>query len=102
MTIKNTFLVIGLAFACVLAHAEKVLLESKNCYLCHSIDKKIVGPAFKDVAVKYKNDQEAQERLARKITQGGAGVWGDVAMPANSQVNSEEAKRLAMWVLHQK
>jgi cytochrome c len=78
---------------------ELALAQSKNCMSCHAIDKKLVGPAYRDVATKYAGQQGAVDRLANKILKGGSGVWGPVPMPANSQVNEAEAKRLAAWVL---
>jgi len=66
---------------------------------CHSVDKKLVGPAYKDIAAKYKGDKTAADKLAAKIQKGGSGVWGPVPMPANPQVNEAEAKKLAGWVL---
>ena len=65
---------------------------------CHAIDKKLVGPAFKDVAAKYAG-QNVVDKLATKIMKGGSGVYGPVPMPANTQVNEAEAKKLAAWVL---
>jgi cytochrome c len=59
----------------------------------------MVGPAFKDIAAKYKGDKTAADRLAIKIVKGGGGVWGPVPMPANPQVTEAEARRLAAWVL---
>jgi cytochrome c len=79
--------------------ADLALATSKNCMACHATDKKLVGPAFKDVAAKYANDKTAADKLATKIQKGGAGVWGPVPMPANTQVNDAEAKKLAAWVL---
>jgi cytochrome c len=84
------------------AMADQALATSKNCMACHAVDKKIVGPAFKDVATKYKGDKTATDKLASKIVKGGAGVWGAVPMPANPQVNEAEAKKLAAWVLNVK
>jgi cytochrome c len=81
------------------AFADEALAKSKNCMACHSIDKKVVGPAYKDVAKKYAGDAKAQDMLAAKIIKGGSGVWGPVPMPANQQVNEAEAKKLAAWVL---
>lgn len=78
---------------------ELALAQSKNCMSCHAIDKKLVGPAYRDVATKYAGQKGAVDRLANKILKGGSGVWGPVPMPANSQVNEAEAKRLAAWVL---
>ena len=81
------------------AWADQALATSKNCMACHATDKKLVGPAFKDVAAKYASDKSAADKLATKIQKGGAGVWGPVPMPANMQVNDAEAKKLAAWVL---
>ena len=66
---------------------------------CHAVDKKLVGPAYKDVAAKYAGQKDAADKLANKIIKGGAGVWGPVPMPANTQVSEAEAKKLAAWVL---
>ena len=66
---------------------------------CHSVEKKRVGPAFKDVAIRYAGQAEAVPTLAAKIMKGGRGVWGAVPMPANTQVNEAEANQLATWVL---
>jgi cytochrome c len=79
--------------------ADQALATSKNCMACHAVDKKLVGPAFKDVAAKYASDKSAVDKLATKITKGGSGVWGPIPMPANTQVNEAEAKKLAAWVL---
>ena len=81
------------------AWADLALATSKNCMACHATDRKLVGPAYKDVAAKYANDKSAVDKLATKIQKGGAGVWGPVPMPANMQVNDAEAKKLAAWVL---
>ena len=90
---------LGLAGA---AHAQADLAKAKNCLACHAVDKKIVGPAYKDVAAKYASDKGAADRLAKKIREGGVGAWGQVPMPANPQVNAAEAASLAKWVLSQK
>ena len=82
--------------------ADQALATAKNCMACHAVDKKLVGPSYKDVAAKYANDKAAVDKLAVKIQKGGAGVWGPVPMPANAQVNEAEAKRLAAWVMSQK
>jgi len=84
------------------ALADDALAQSKNCMACHNVDKKVVGPAYKDVAAKYKADKTAADKLATKIIKGGSGVWGPVPMPANSQVNEAEAKKLATWILGMK
>lgn len=77
------------------------LLKAKNCMACHTVDKKIVGPAYKEVAAKYKGNKEAATLLATKIQKGGSGVWGAVPMPPNA-LTAAEAKLLATWVLSQK
>jgi cytochrome c len=82
-----------------MAADEMALAQSKNCLACHAVDKKLVGPAYKDVAAKYAGQKDAVDKLATKIMKGGSGVWGPVPMPANAQVNEAEAKRLAAWVL---
>lgn len=79
--------------------ADQALATSKNCMACHAIDKKLVGPAFKDIATKYAGDKSATDKLAAKIVKGGSGVWGPIPMPANTQVNDAEAHKLAAWVL---
>jgi cytochrome c len=81
------------------AFADQALATSKNCMACHAIDKKLVGPAYKDVAKKYAGQKDAVDKLAAKIMKGGSGVWGAIPMPANTQVNEAEAKKLAAWVL---
>lgn len=81
------------------ALADQALATAKNCMSCHTIDKKLVGPSYKEVAAKYAADKGAADKLAVKIQKGGAGVWGPVPMPANPQVNEAEAKKLAAWVL---
>jgi cytochrome c len=84
------------------ADAGADLAKAKNCLACHATDKKLVGPAYKDVAAKYAADKGAAAKLAEKIQKGGVGVWGQVPMPPNAQVNADEAKKLAEWVLAQK
>ena len=90
------------AAAAAPAFADLALATSKNCMACHAADRKLVGPAFKDVATKYASDKAAADKLATKIVKGGSGVWGAVPMPANPQVNEAEAKKLAAWVLSAK
>ena len=84
------------------ALADLQLATAKNCMACHAVDKKLVGPSYKDVAAKYAGPKDAADKLATKIIKGGSGVWGPVPMPANTQVNEAEAKKLAAWVLTQK
>lgn len=90
-----------LAGACLTspAFANADLAKAKNCLACHAADKKLVGPAYKDVAKKYAGDAKAVDALAGKILKGSSGVWGPVPMPANAQVSEAEAKTLATWIM---
>lgn len=81
------------------AFADQALATSKNCMACHAVDKKLVGPAFKDVAKKYTGDKTAADKLAAKVIKGGSGAWGPVPMPANPQVSEADAKKLVAWIL---
>lgn len=81
------------------ALADLALATSKNCMACHNVERKVLGPSFKDIAARYKGDAGAADVLAGKIRKGGAGVWGPVPMPANTQVNEADAKKLATWIL---
>uniref|UniRef100_Q47JB8 Cytochrome c, class I n=1 Tax=Dechloromonas aromatica (strain RCB) TaxID=159087 RepID=Q47JB8_DECAR len=83
------------------AQADEALAKAKNCMSCHAIDKKLVGPAYKDVAAKYKGDAKAPAMLAAKVKAGGKGTWGQIPMPPNN-VTEDEAKKLVAWVLSQK
>jgi cytochrome c len=100
---KRTLLAVALGAATVMAappaFADLALATSKNCMACHGVDKKIVGPAYKDVAAKYKTDKAGADKLATKIMKGGSGVWGQVPMPANTQVSEADAKKLVAWIL---
>lgn len=77
------------------------LARAKKCMNCHALDQKLVGPGFKAVATRYAADKEAEDRLTKKIRQGGVGAWGVVPMPSND-VSDAEARELARWVLMQK
>ncbi len=81
------------------SHANEALAKKYNCLACHAIDKKLVGPAYKDVAAKYRNDPKAEARLVDKVKKGGQGVWGQVPMPPNSQVPDADVKTLVKWIL---
>ncbi|MDA8454161.1 c-type cytochrome [Acidovorax sp. GBBC 3334] len=97
---KRTLPLLLLAFATATpAFADQALATSKNCMACHAVDKKLVGPSYKDVAAKYAGQKDAVDKLAAKIMKGGSGVWGPVPMPANAQVNEVDAKKLAAWIL---
>jgi cytochrome c len=98
---KPALVAIAVGLSCIsgsaLASAE--LAKAKNCLACHASDKKVVGPSYQDVAAKYAKDKDAAGKLAKKIREGGVGVWGQIPMPANPQVSEAEAQTLAKWVL---
>lgn len=95
----------GLAAALLAALAAGPVLASEElakkhaCTACHGVDKKLVGPAFKDVANKYRGDAKAEASLAGKVKKGSTGVWGQVPMPPNANVSDADAKSLVKWVL---
>ncbi len=97
----TVFSLTTLALLSTPAFADRALANAKNCMSCHAIERKLVGPALKDVAARYRGDKAAVDRLAQKIIEGGGGAWGVVRMPSNPQVSEADAKRLAAWVLSQ-
>ena len=100
---KRTLMIMAsLAVLSAPAMADEALAKSKNCLACHAMDKKLVGPSYKDIAKKYAGDAKAVDMLATKIQKGGAGVWGAIPMPANPQVGDAEAKKLSAWILGMK
>lgn len=82
--------------------AMMALAQKSACMSCHGVDKKIVGPAYKDVAAKYKGDKGAAAKLAAKVKAGGKGVWGEIPMPPNAAVKDEDIKSLVDWILTRK
>lgn len=93
---------VSAAISSASAHAApdmQALAEKNGCFSCHSVQNKIVGPAFADVAAKYKGDAEAPARLAQKVRDGGKGVWGRIPMPPHPNLKEDEAKQLVNWVL---
>jgi cytochrome c len=81
------------------ALADMALATSKNCMACHAVEKKLVGPSYKDIATKYAGQADAVDKLAGKVIKGGSGAWGPVPMPANAQINDADAKKLVAWIL---
>jgi cytochrome c len=75
------------------------LAQRLNCMSCHSISRNFMGPSFQNVAAKYAGVAGARDMLARKIVEGGVGVWGMVPMPANAQLTADQADTLADWIL---
>ena len=82
------------------ASADPVALATqRGCMACHQIDNKVVGPAYKEVAAKYKGQADAVEMLSAKVKAGGSGVWGPVPMPPNAHVSDEDIKVIVEWVM---
>ena len=108
-TVKMKKLMMSAASAALLvlsgvaAADDGMALAQKNaCLSCHGVDKKIVGPAYKEVAKKYAGDKTAAAKLAAKVKAGGKGVWGEIPMPPNPQVKDEDLKKIIAWILSQK
>ena len=90
---------LAVALAATPALANQELATKNACTACHAVDKKLVGPAYKDVAAKYRSDKDAEAKLAEKVKKGGVGVWGQVPMPPNANVKDEDVKTLVKWIL---
>jgi cytochrome c len=90
------------AIAATPALAQEELAKKSGCFACHAVDKKLVGPAYKDVAAKYRGNKGAETKLAEKVKKGGVGVWGQIPMPANPSVPDKDLHALVKWVLSQK
>lgn len=105
---KNTLSSLALAsfaaLTAVPAAAQSVddLLKKHACLSCHAVDKKLVGPSYKDVAAKYRTQKDAEKMLAEKVRKGGVGVWGQIPMPPNPGVSEKDANTMVKWVLEQK
>lgn len=99
---KRPFLAVAAAAALAAmlpAHANEALAKKYGCFACHAVERKLVGPAYKDVAAKYRGDAGAAARLAEKVKKGSQGVWGQVPMPPNAQVPDADVAALVKWVL---
>jgi cytochrome c len=92
--------IMSLVFMALPAWADNALLVKNNCLACHNVNQTVVGPAFKDVANRYRGQADAVDRLAKKIRAGGAGVWGAMPMPAHPQIAEADAKKLAVYILN--
>jgi len=90
--------VAGLAFGSA-AQANEALAKASGCLACHTVDKKLIGPSYKDIADKYRNDKGAEANLTKKVKEGGKGVWGDIPMPPNGHVKDADIKTLVTWIL---
>jgi cytochrome c len=102
MKAKDVVTVLALGALLVItgaARADEALAKKYNCLACHQTDKKLVGPAYKDVARKYKGQADAVAKLSEKVKKGGTGVWGQVPMPPNAAVPDADTKKLVEWIL---
>ena len=81
------------------AHGNEKLLQSSGCMTCHALDKKLIGPSYKEVAAKYQKDKNAEGYLLKKVKAGGKGVWGDIPMPPNAHVKDQDAQTMVRWIL---
>jgi len=82
--------------------ARLALAQKSGCLACHALDRKLVGPAYKDVAAKYKGNKKAEATLIAKVKKGGSGVWGAIPMPAYSpRVSDADIETMVKWVLAQ-
>jgi cytochrome c len=84
------------------AQASEELAKKYMCLTCHQLDKKLVGPSYKEVAAKYASDKTAEAKLVDKVKKGGTGVWGQIPMPPNDKVPDADVKTLVKWVLSTK
>jgi cytochrome c len=97
--IKHLVPIAALLCAATAANASEALAKKYGCAGCHHADRKVVGPAWKDIAAKYADGSATAAQLATTIRKGGSGKWGAMAMPAQSQVPDAEAQTLAAWIL---
>lgn len=84
------------------AKAAEALAKASGCFACHTVDKKLVGPSYMEIAAKYRKDQGAEADLIKKVKAGGKGVWGDVPMPPNAHLKDQDIKTLVQWILSSK
>jgi len=102
---KFTLLTLAAIFAAGTAHAAldsaaaEAMMKKDGCAACHSVDKKIVGPSYTEVAAKYKGDKDAVAKLSKKVKEGGSGAWGPVPMPPNAAVSNTDITDLVTWIL---
>jgi len=81
------------------AKAAEALAKTSGCLACHTPDKKLVGPSYKEIADRYRKDKGAPASIAQKVKAGGKGVWGDIPMPPNAHVKDADIKTLMEWIL---
>jgi len=99
MKLITTALIAASVMVSAPALANADLAKKSNCLSCHTVDKKLVGPAYKDVAAKYKGDKGAEAMLIEKVKKGGKGTWGPIPMPPNAAVKDADIATLVKWIL---
>lgn len=99
MKIFARVLVAASAVIAVPAQADEALAKKHNCHVCHQVDKKAVGPAYKEIAKKYQGQAGADALLAEKVKKGGSGVFGPIPMPPNAAIPDADVKKLVDWIL---
>ena len=99
MKSRSILALVGLTLAAAPALANEELAKKHACTACHAIDKKVVGPGYKEVAAKYKGNAKAEAMLIDKVKKGGVGTWGQVPMPPNASVPDADVKTLVKWIL---
>ena len=106
---KSTMTLIAAAAVLTLsagAHAAEApaeaLAKNSGCLACHTMDKKLIGPSYKDIAAKYRGNKGAEADLIQKVKAGGKGVWGEIPMSPNAHVKDEDIKTIVQWILSQK
>lgn len=100
MTLKLGALVAAVGLLLPLAsHASLELAQKNACMACHAVATKVVGPAYQDVAKKYKGQKDAEAMVTASIKKGGSGKWGAVPMPPQAALSDADAKALAKWIL---
>ena len=95
----GALLVAAPAHAVLTNAAAEAMMKKDGCAACHSIDKKIVGPAYVDVAAKYKGDKDAVAKLSKKVKDGSTGVWGPIPMPPNAATSPADITELVTWIM---
>ena len=91
--------VAGVAAAALDNTSAEAMMKKDGCAACHSIDKKLIGPPYVEVAAKYKGDKDAVAKLTKKVKEGGSGVWGQIPMPPNAAVSNTDITDLVSWIL---
>ncbi|HXF65421.1 MAG TPA: c-type cytochrome [Burkholderiales bacterium] len=102
-TFATPILAGGLALAAAAPAAEptapEALARASGCFTCHALDRKLIGPSYRDIAARYRGSRTAQAELFEKVKSGGRGVWGDVPMPPQAHLKDEDIKTLVLWIL---